>query len=46
MIIVVWIGLNMIGMVKHDVYPFILLNLAFISYHSALPQNKSGRRCD
>ena len=25
----VWIGLNVVGVVKFDVYPFILLNLAF-----------------
>ncbi|WP_145578336.1 DUF1003 domain-containing protein [Yersinia alsatica] len=29
LIVVVWIGLNVIGVVKFDVYPFILLNLAF-----------------
>jgi uncharacterized membrane protein len=29
LIVVVWIGLNVAGIVKFDVYPFILLNLAF-----------------
>ena len=28
-IVAVWIGLNVIGLTKFDVYPFILLNLAF-----------------
>jgi uncharacterized membrane protein len=28
-IVAVWIGLNVIGFTKFDVYPFILLNLAF-----------------
>ncbi len=28
-IVAVWIGINMIGWTKFDVYPFILLNLAF-----------------
>jgi uncharacterized membrane protein len=29
MIVLLWIGLNMAGVVKFDLYPFILLNLAF-----------------
>ncbi len=29
LIVAVWIGLNVSGMTKFDVYPFILLNLAF-----------------
>lgn len=29
LIVVVWIGLNVMGIVKFDIYPFILLNLAF-----------------
>jgi len=29
LVVAVWIGLNAIGVVKFDVYPFILLNLAF-----------------
>lgn len=29
MIVVIWIGLNVAGYTKFDVYPFILLNLAF-----------------
>jgi uncharacterized membrane protein len=29
LIVVVWIGLNVAGYTKFDVYPFILLNLAF-----------------
>src|SRR5258707_6403384 len=28
-IVAVWIGVNMLGLTKFDVYPFILLNLAF-----------------
>ena len=28
-IVTVWIGVNVIGLTKFDVYPFILLNLAF-----------------
>jgi uncharacterized membrane protein len=28
-VVAVWIGLNAIGLTKFDVYPFILLNLAF-----------------
>ena len=28
-VVVVWIGLNAVGVVTFDVYPFILLNLAF-----------------
>ena len=28
-IVVIWIGLNVAGLTKFDVYPFILLNLAF-----------------
>ena len=28
-IVIVWIGLNIFGITKFDVYPFILLNLAF-----------------
>jgi len=28
-IVIVWIGLNVTGLVKFDLYPFILLNLAF-----------------
>ncbi len=28
-IVAIWIGLNVIGLVHFDVYPFILLNLAF-----------------
>lgn len=28
-IVAVWIGLNVLGITKFDVYPFILLNLAF-----------------
>ena len=28
-IVAVWIGLNVLGVTKFDVYPFILLNLAF-----------------
>ena len=28
-IVAVWIGLNAVGLTKFDVYPFILLNLAF-----------------
>ncbi len=28
-IVVIWIGLNVFGLTKFDVYPFILLNLAF-----------------
>ena len=28
-IVAIWIGLNVIGITKFDVYPFILLNLAF-----------------
>ena len=28
-IVVIWIGLNVAGVTKFDVYPFILLNLAF-----------------
>jgi uncharacterized membrane protein len=28
-IVAVWIGMNVIGLVKFDLYPFILLNLAF-----------------
>src|SRR6201996_5824579 len=28
-IVAVWIGLNLAGLTKFDVYPFILLNLAF-----------------
>ncbi|HTP66489.1 MAG TPA: DUF1003 domain-containing protein [Geobacteraceae bacterium] len=28
-IVAVWIGLNVLGLTKFDVYPFILLNLAF-----------------
>lgn len=28
-IVMIWIGLNISGMVKFDLYPFILLNLAF-----------------
>jgi uncharacterized membrane protein len=29
LIVAIWIGLNVIGLTKFDVYPFILLNLAF-----------------
>ncbi|CNC70190.1 Predicted membrane protein [Yersinia frederiksenii] len=29
LIVVIWIGLNVMGVVKFDIYPFILLNLAF-----------------
>jgi uncharacterized membrane protein len=29
MIVAVWIGINVAGLTKFDVYPFILLNLAF-----------------
>jgi uncharacterized membrane protein len=29
LIVAVWIGLNVLGFTKFDVYPFILLNLAF-----------------
>lgn len=29
LIVAVWIGVNMLGFTKFDVYPFILLNLAF-----------------
>ena len=29
LIVVVWIGLNVAGVCKFDIYPFILLNLAF-----------------
>ncbi|MFA3780697.1 DUF1003 domain-containing protein [Yersinia sp. 1652 StPb PI] len=29
LIVVIWIGLNVMGIVKFDIYPFILLNLAF-----------------
>ncbi len=29
LIVAVWIGLNVVGVCKFDVYPFILLNLAF-----------------
>ena len=29
MIVAIWIGLNVAGLTKFDVYPFILLNLAF-----------------
>ena len=29
MIVAIWIGLNVVGLTKFDVYPFILLNLAF-----------------
>jgi uncharacterized membrane protein len=29
LIVAIWIGINAIGFVKFDVYPFILLNLAF-----------------
>ena len=28
-IVAIWIGLNVVGVTKFDVYPFILLNLAF-----------------
>src|SRR5438128_7412613 len=28
-IVLLWIGLNLAGVVKFDLYPFILLNLAF-----------------
>ena len=28
-IVVIWIGLNVLGYTKFDIYPFILLNLAF-----------------
>src|SRR5258708_5972369 len=28
-IVIVWIGLNVCGFTKFDIYPFILLNLAF-----------------
>ena len=28
-IVLVWIGLNVLGVTKFDIYPFILLNLAF-----------------
>lgn len=28
-IVIVWIGLNVFGFTKFDIYPFILLNLAF-----------------
>lgn len=28
-IVVIWIGVNILGITKFDVYPFILLNLAF-----------------
>ena len=28
-IVVIWIGLNVVGVCKFDIYPFILLNLAF-----------------
>src|SRR5262249_55939420 len=28
-IVAVWIGVNVVGLTKFDVYPFILLNLAF-----------------
>jgi uncharacterized membrane protein len=28
-IVVIWIGVNVLGLTKFDVYPFILLNLAF-----------------
>jgi uncharacterized membrane protein len=28
-VVAVWIGLNVLGLTKFDVYPFILLNLAF-----------------
>ena len=28
-IVAIWIGLNVVGLTKFDVYPFILLNLAF-----------------
>jgi len=29
MIVAIWIGVNVLGLTKFDVYPFILLNLAF-----------------
>ncbi|CNC80998.1 MULTISPECIES: DUF1003 domain-containing protein [Yersinia pseudotuberculosis complex] len=29
LIVVIWIGLNVMGIAKFDIYPFILLNLAF-----------------
>jgi uncharacterized membrane protein len=29
LIVAIWIGLNVVGVCKFDVYPFILLNLAF-----------------
>ena len=29
LIVAIWIGLNVVGICKFDVYPFILLNLAF-----------------
>lgn len=29
LVVVVWIGLNVFGFAKFDIYPFILLNLAF-----------------
>jgi uncharacterized membrane protein len=29
MVVTVWIGLNVVGLVHFDIYPFILLNLAF-----------------
>lgn len=29
LIVVIWISLNVMGIVKFDIYPFILLNLAF-----------------
>jgi uncharacterized membrane protein len=29
LIVVVWIGLNVMGIARFDIYPFILLNLAF-----------------
>ncbi len=29
LVVIIWIGLNILGVTKFDVYPFILLNLAF-----------------
>lgn len=29
LIVIVWVGLNILGLIKFDPYPFILLNLAF-----------------
>ena len=31
LIVAIWIGINLLGWTQFDVYPFILLNLAFSS---------------